>query len=414
MTTIASRSRPEQAVRLGEHGIALVLAAVAVVRAIQSGGPVSIIVVAGCALAGWYLVGAVAIAPRRALGAARWWFGGMVLLWLGAVALSDEFVWWAFVIWLLVGYVLPTWPTIAVAALVYGVTITAPLLHRGSIDFATIIGPLIGGVFAVGISRGYLELVRRGREREELVASLLAAGHEMADLQEELALAQRHAGAIAERTRIARDIHDTVAQGLASIRLLAHAQAETADHDGANAPGGASPMFARWRQVETLAHENLVDARRIIAALSPAELADHALAAAVDRLVRRFGADSGIRAAVHVDPTWPDLPATAEIALLRTIQSALANVRQHARASGVVVSLIDEDDGVRVDIVDDGQGFDVAAWPGRLRATPAGASSGYGLRFIRARLTELGGGLDVESTPGEGTALSAHLPRWIG
>ncbi|MDN5559306.1 MAG: sensor histidine kinase, partial [Ruaniaceae bacterium] len=93
-----------------------------------------------------------------------------------------------------------------------------------------------------------------------------------------------------------------------------------------------------------------------------------------------------------------------EVALLRTAQSALANVRLHAQATRVVVSLIDADDSVRLDIIDDGVGFDLNAWERSAR------TSSYGLRFMRARLRELGGGLDVESTPGEGTAISVHLP----
>ena len=83
----------------------------------------------------------------------------------------------------------------------------------------------------------------------------------------------------------------------------------------------------------------------------------------------------------------------------------------YAQAPRVVVSLIDADDSVRLDIIDDGAGFDASEWDHR--ASEEGASS-YGLRFMRARLRELGGGLDVESAPGEGTAVSAHLPIYLG
>ena len=73
-----------------------------------------------------------------------------------------------------------------------------------------------------------------------------------------------------------------------------------------------------------------------------------------------------------------------------------------------MLSLIDDDTTVRLDLIDDGVGFDVAAWESGDQGRST--TSGYGLRFMRTRLRELGGGLDIESAPGEGTALSAHLP----
>ncbi|HLS34358.1 MAG TPA: sensor histidine kinase, partial [Brevibacterium sp.] len=234
-------------------------------------------------------------------------------------------------------------------------------------------------------------------EREQLVASLTRAQREMAELQDELALAQRHSGAIAERTRISRDIHDTVAQGLSSIRLLAHAEANRTQDSSATRTLG---------QVETLAGDSLADVRRIVAALTPAELEEDALAAALQRMLDRLREETGMQAELHVDDTLPILPTEVEVALLRTAQSALGNVRLHASASRVVMSLIDAEDSVRLDIIDDGTGFDVTAW----EQAGGGPSSSYGLQFMRSRLRELGGGLDVESTTGEGTAISVHLP----
>src|SRR5690606_3074057 len=114
------------------------------------------------------------------------------------------------------------------------VVIVAPVMHHGHTSYANVFGPLIGGVFAYGVSRGYLRLLRDAAERERLVASLTAAQRDMAELQDELARAQRESGAISERTRISRDIHDTVAQSLSSIRLLAHAgTVQTTDADAA-------------------------------------------------------------------------------------------------------------------------------------------------------------------------------------
>jgi signal transduction histidine kinase len=125
-------------------------------------------------------------------------------------------------------------------------------------------------------------------------------------------------------------------------------------------------------------------------------------------MLERLADESGIEATLHADDDLPALGLDAEVALLRTAQSALANVRSHAGASRVVVTLADAGDAVRLDIVDDGIGFDATRWDAQ--GGVSGQGGGYGLRSMRARLRELGGGLDVESAPGDGTALSAHVP----
>jgi signal transduction histidine kinase len=282
---------------------------------------------------------------------------------------------------------------VLLSILILAVVIVAPLLHTGTTTYANVIGPLVGGIFALGISRGYLELVRDGRERRRLIASLVATQQEMAALQDELARTQRESGAAAERTRVSRDIHDTVAQSLSSIVLLARSAAEHED--------GRERVLG---QIGALAAEGLADARRIVDDLMPAELDGSALSDALARMLERLTAETGIAATLHADEDLPALGLDAEVALLRTAQSALANVRSHAAATRVVVTLADAGDAVRLDVVDDGRGFD----PSRLDS--AGPGGGYGLRAMRARLRELGGGLDVESAPGDGTALSAHLP----
>lgn len=386
-----------RAMQVGQHVIAVVLAMVGAARAVAD-DPSAAPVFAAAVILLWYGVGVVVSSHRTTTGAARWWLAGLTGLWVvAAVMVSAEFVWFAFVLWLLAGHLLGRWSSTAYALLVLGVVALAPIVHTGTTTYANIFGPLIGGVFALGISRGYLELRRDARERELLVVSLTRAQREMAGLQEELALTQRHSGASAERARLSRDLHDTIAQSLSSIRLLARAELDRAPDTGGN---------VTLRQVEELAGLGLVDVRRIVAELTPSELEDNALAAALARMLERFDAETGIETHLRVDDTLPILPTAHEVALLRTAQSALANVRQHSSASHVVMSLLDGDDTVRLDVVDDGVGFDADRWG----ATSASRGTSYGLRFMRARLREQGGGLDIESSPGEGTALSAHLP----
>lgn len=399
----AANGATVRAMEIGQHVIAAVLTAIGVVRAAGDGTPIAAAVVAGLAILAWHTAGTLLPSRTGSRRVVVWWLLGFAVIWGAAVAVSSEFVWIAFLLWLLAGHLMPVPWGLLFSGLVLAVVVVAPILHHGSTSYANVFGPLIGGIFAFGISRGYLQLLRDAAERERLVDSLTSAQQEMAELQDELALAQRESGAIAERTRISRDIHDTVAQGLSSIRLLAHAGAgRSTDAEAARA----------LSQVEVLAGDSLADVRRIVAALAPSELEEDVLAAALRRMLDRARDEAGLQVELHVDDTLPLLPTEVEVALLRTAQSALANVRLHADAGRVVMSLIDDDSTdaegrtVRLDILDDGTGFDVAAWE---QASETGSSS-YGLRFMRSRLRELGGGLDIESTPGEGTAISVHLP----
>ncbi|MBO9626107.1 MAG: sensor histidine kinase [Microbacterium sp.] len=382
-------------VRIGQAAITLVLAVIGSWRAALDGVPLPWVLAIGLVFLGWY-GGGLRLSERtddRRL--ATGWLLGLTLIWCGAVAVSPEYVWLAFPLWLLAGFVMRMRWAIPLSILILVVVVAAPPLHTGTTSYANVIGPLVGGVFALGISRGYLELVRDARERRRLIASLVQAHEEMASLQDELARTQRESGASAERTRVSRDIHDTVAQSVSSIGMLARSARESESD---------AVRTRALEQIAALAAEGLADARRIVDDLMPAELESTALGDALGRMLQRLTDETGIATTLHAD----DLPALgldAEVALLRTAQSALANVRSHSGAARVVVTLADAGDAVRLDIVDDGRGFD----PAGLDAP--GLGGGYGLRATRARLRELGGGLDVESAPGDGTALSAHVPQ---
>jgi len=424
-----------RAMEIGQYAIAGLLTAIGAIRAVGDGTPAAAAVIAAVGILAWHVAGS--LLPRRArsesAGSERVqsrrvvvaWLLGLAAVWIAAVVVSPEFVWVAFLLWLLAGHLLPLAWGLIFSGCVLVVVIAAPVLHHGATSYANVLGPLIGGVFAFGISRGYLQLLRDAAERERLVSSLTRAQREMAELQDELALAQREAGAVAERTRISRDIHDTVAQGLSSIRLLAHAGAHAhADAEQSSGVGRSADAEAvrALQQVEALAGDSLADVRRIIAALTPAELEDGALAVALRRMLDRAHDETGLRGELHVDDALPHLPTEVEVALLRTAQSALANVRLHSGAARVVMTLTCSDRTVRLDIADDGAGFDAAGFDpssadakdadgaGFTGAADAPGGSGYGLRFMRSRLRELGGGIDVESAPGEGTVVSVHLP----
>jgi len=314
--------------------------------------------------------------------ASFWWLAALALLWIALVLVSAEFIWLAFVLWLLAGHVVDLAIGIGFSILVLVLAIGIPWAQTGRPHAAAIIGPGVGMLFAFGVARGQLQLIRLARERAELLDDLLQA-------QDDLAQTQREAGALSERTRLSRDIHDTLAQGFASILLLSRA--------------GLAASMDREKllgQIEQTAAENLEESRRIVAALTPAALDEVPLLAALSRIAARLEEETGIRASVEV-PAECALALEQEIAMLRVAQSALANVRQHSGATTAQISVSQHDDTLTMSISDDGTGFDPS--------DRTGSKSGYGLAAMSSRLRELGGNLEVSSSP-VGTRITATLP----
>jgi two-component system NarL family sensor kinase len=196
----------------------------------------------------------------------------------------------------------------------------------------------------------------------------------------------------AERARIAREIHDTLAQGLTAIAL---------DVEGALRHLDDNPARARERLERALgmARESLEEARRSVLDLRAAPLAGRPLAEALAALGRAFTSETGVR--VHVQaPAEASLPLRVEAELFRIAQEALANVRQHARATAVEIRLRATDREAALAISDDGEGFDAR------RQT----DGRHGIVGMRERAKLLGGRLRIESRPGRGTKVTARVP----
>ncbi|WP_182254077.1 sensor histidine kinase [Microbacterium esteraromaticum] len=374
------RRRMLRAARFALHLITVSLAVVTALRAVVDGTDLLPAMVAAGLFLAWYGAGASMARGR----AAHWWLIVLGAVWLGMLALSPEFVWLSFPLLLLAGHVLPVVGSALFAAVVLAAAIAAPAVHSVEMTFAHLAGPLLGGGFALAVSLGYDALLRDAVERDELIASLLRAQREMAELQDELGRTQREAGAARERTRLARDLHDTIAQELSSVSLLAR--------------GGDA---ARMPQIDQLAQHSLTELRRIVAALAPAELQGTALTGALQRLLDALAEDTGISVALDSADAPPALPTPVEVTLLRIAQSALANVRQHSGAEAVRVTLSAAGGRTALQISDDGRGFDTTALEGRTQS--------YGLVAMRSRLRELGGELRIDSVPGEGTTIRAEV-----
>ncbi|MFI7106069.1 sensor histidine kinase [Nonomuraea sp. NPDC050227] len=233
---------------------------------------------------------------------------------------------------------------------------------------------------------------------KEKSARLAALAEENADLQARLLVQAREAGVLGERQRLAREIHDTVAQGLTGILT----QLEAADE----AAGATPAVRARLATVRELARESLTEARRSVQALRPAPLATAAqLGTALSEVAAAWSRACEVPASVSVTGDARPLHTEVESTLLRVAQEALANVGKHARASRVGITLSYMEDVVALDVRDDGSGFTPASGSGS-----GGSGGGFGLVAMRQRVTRLAGSLAVESAPGQGTAISATVP----
>ncbi|KGN32876.1 histidine kinase [Knoellia sinensis KCTC 19936] len=226
-------------------------------------------------------------------------------------------------------------------------------------------------------------------ELERVNADLQRALAENAELHETVVAQARLAGVHEERQRLAREIHDTIAQTLAGA--LTQLQAAGADPSQGH----------RVARATDLIREALGEARRSVMDLAPAPLDQAGLVDAVTRLVREWDAEHAPLAALVVTGEARHLHPEVEATVIRIAQESLANVAKHASADRVGVTLSYEDRELILDVRDDGVGFDTGA---------ASGPTSFGLRGMRQRAERLAGELEVESRPGGGTAVSLRLP----
>jgi two-component system NarL family sensor kinase len=202
-------------------------------------------------------------------------------------------------------------------------------------------------------------------------------------------------GAAEERSRLAREIHDTLAQGLAGITL----QLETAD---AILEAGANPEQVRslLTNALTLARSNLEEARRSVLDLRPAPLEGRSLSEALAELAAGYTARGGLRVEFSQAGAGRQLPLRLEVGLYRMAQEALANAERHANAGSARLKLVFLAGQVKLTISDDGQGFDPEHVP----------PGHFGLVGLNERARLLAGSLRIGSEPGKGTKIEIAAP----
>jgi len=222
---------------------------------------------------------------------------------------------------------------------------------------------------------------------------------ELETARDELSRAERQAGILEERQRLAGEIHDTLAQGFTSVVLHLEAADQALDRD---------PTSARQHidQARSTARDSLSEARRFVWTLRPDMVQRETLDLAMQRVAQSWSEESGLPARVEISGTSRPLTPPIEATLLRTAQEGLANVYKHARAAQVTLTLTYMDDEIILDVQDDGAGFDPQVAPQQARLE----HRGYGLLSLQERAAQLGGSLTVESAPGEGTTLVMALP----
>ncbi|WP_433928807.1 sensor histidine kinase [Curtobacterium flaccumfaciens] len=374
--------------RTGLHVLFAALVALVVVRVLVVRDPTAwaaIALVVGFAVL--YLLGAgVAAAPearRAVVGAA--WITALTAVWVALLVLVPEAAYLVFPLFFLYLHVLPriVGPAAVVAATL--IAVLALGLH-GGFTVGGVIGPLVGAGVALLIGLGYRTLARESVEREALLAELLAT-------RDRLAATERQQGVLTERARLAREIHDTVAQDLSSIQMLLHA-AEAAD--------GGRPGIEHIRLARATAADGLADTRRFIRELAPPSL-DAGLPAALRRLSDQWHR-AGLGITVTAAPEASELTMDVQTALLRIAQGAVANVAQHAGATTVDITLDVSATHASLRVQDDGTGFD----PDRV-GPRSGTSDAFGLRAMGERVDQLGGRLTIDSAPGDGTTITATV-----
>jgi two-component system, NarL family, sensor kinase len=246
---------------------------------------------------------------------------------------------------------------------------------------------------------GILNVASPGSERftPDVLAVLGAIGFQLGTAVERVRLARQavRVAALEERNRLAREIHDTVAQGLTAITLHLEAAQALAATDPAS-------MERNVERALALARSNLEEVRRSVLDLRAAPLDDHALPDALDLLLESFEDETGITASLDA-PSGGQLPSAVEAAAYRIVQEALSNVRKHANARTVHVALRRDAGTLHVEVADDGVGFDPAA-PARV------PGQGFGLVGMHERARLLGGDMDIRSAPGAGTRIHLTLP----
>ncbi|WP_026157234.1 sensor histidine kinase [Corynebacterium capitovis] len=330
------------------------------------------------------------------------WLVALSVVWVADMLLTTVAVYWVFILFFIYLRAFNNWVGLVWVSVGLGAAVGMQI--PGGLTVGGIIGPVLSALVVVASNYAFTTIARVSKEREQLIGELL-------DTRKQLAETERAAGVAQERERLAHEIHDTVAQGLSSIQMLLHAaerDLESLAKDVGLTQSQVSGPRRRMEAARRAASSNLAETRAMIAALTPAVLTETSLSEALERIAADFSAAGNMPIEVESDGAPRKLPMRCEAGLLRIAQGAVSNAVQHSRATRVRVTLTYNPEEVRLDVVDNGCGFDVEG----VREKPNGLGH-LGLDAMRTRAEELGGELVVESEQGGPTALSVAVPGTI-
>ncbi|UQX02261.1 sensor histidine kinase [Streptomyces sp. RerS4] len=338
------------------------------------------------ALALLYVLGPAVSATSTPTPRRRLWLLLVVATWVVLVVLAPSFAWCAVPLFFTALRTLPPRAAIVLVALLTVFVVAAQLRLSTDFDPNLLLAPPAVAALATAV---FVHMERQAAAQRALIDDLIRT-------RRELAATERREGTLAERQRLSMEIHDTLAQHLSSQQMLLQAADRTWDSDPTTAR-------AHVRTATGIAARGLAEARRLVHDLAPPELEN---GAGLAEALRALDAGPDIEVRFHLEGAPAPLPDRAESALLRIAQGALANVREHSGARTAALTLSFLGDQVVLDVADDGDGFTEA----RPAAAATAETRGHGLPAMRARVRQLGGTLTIESTPGEGTVLSASIP----
>lgn len=244
---------------------------------------------------------------------------------------------------------------------------------------------------AIVASTWVQRIIDQSSQRGEFIEALAKAQRE----NDRLSVAH---GAMLERERMAREIHDTLAQGFTSIVMLGRAACSEMEHTPDEA-------LRHLDLIVRTAADNLGETRALVAALSPPQLRGSSLPGAIGKLASRLSEEMDLAVGIDVSGVVRPMAAATELVAVRSAQEALSNIRKHARAGQVRIVLSYSPQGCEITVQDDGVGIS----PTR-SATTDPSTGGFGLTGMRARLAEIGGHLTLRSGDGGGTAVVIWLP----
>jgi signal transduction histidine kinase len=242
---------------------------------------------------------------------------------------------------------------------------------------------ILGLLFISTVMGAFISsIIVQSTERQRLINDLTRS-------RANLMRVEREAGRLTERQRLARDIHDTLAQHFTSVIM----------HLSAAKHSNPESVQSEVQQAEESARDGLDEIRRIVWDMQPEQIEKASLIEAVEELAARWSAENSVQVKMNVTGTPRSLTSSTETALLRISQEAMHNINKHAQAKNVNITFSFMEDLFVMDIVDDGLGFE-----------PSKIKNGFGMKTMRDRAEELGGTLTIESEQGIGTAIAVSIP----